>query len=311
MKNKSLAAGLAFFLGGLGIHKCYLNRPGAGILYALFFWTFIPAILGLIEAIGYIAMSQEQFDAKYNQAVATTANAVAKPSMLKEKADGTTVAICPACAEEIKPEAVKCKHCGSAIDSSNYATQPVKPSTNPALKIVLAIIVIGVIMSGVLASLDEARTKAEQSQNTSQSTATKVDTTIDYEIVHTKPNNRHDGAPKLWVLIDPVDISSDAFLADVKSVVRAIVADKGGKITIEIYDDADALDVLYRQYGDMSLGRVRTSAEDTAVARHLIAYFSGQDEYGIYSNELNFFPNAFSDTPGVGKFTGSEQFNPM
>lgn len=56
---------LAFFLGGFGVHKFYLGRIGAGVLYLLFFWTFIPAIIAFIEMIIYITMSDEAFAAKY------------------------------------------------------------------------------------------------------------------------------------------------------------------------------------------------------------------------------------------------------
>lgn len=40
---------LALFLGDFGAHHFYLRRTGLGILYLCFFWTGIPAILGLIE----------------------------------------------------------------------------------------------------------------------------------------------------------------------------------------------------------------------------------------------------------------------
>ncbi len=40
---------LALFLGDFGVHHFYLRRTGLGILYACFFWTGIPALLGLIE----------------------------------------------------------------------------------------------------------------------------------------------------------------------------------------------------------------------------------------------------------------------
>lgn len=40
---------LALFLGCFGIHHFYVGRVGLGILYCCFFWTGIPAILGLIE----------------------------------------------------------------------------------------------------------------------------------------------------------------------------------------------------------------------------------------------------------------------
>ena len=40
---------LALFLGTFGMHHFYLRRTGLGILYCCFFWTGIPALLGLIE----------------------------------------------------------------------------------------------------------------------------------------------------------------------------------------------------------------------------------------------------------------------
>lgn len=64
-KNKLAAALFAILLGGLGVHKFYLGRVGWGVLYIVFFWTFIPAILGLIEGIIYLTMSDEAFAAKY------------------------------------------------------------------------------------------------------------------------------------------------------------------------------------------------------------------------------------------------------
>jgi len=64
-KNRTTAAILAFFLGGLGVHKFYLGQSGMGILYLLFCWTFIPATVGFVEGIIYLTMSDEQFFYKY------------------------------------------------------------------------------------------------------------------------------------------------------------------------------------------------------------------------------------------------------
>lgn len=49
MKQKSIAAVLAFFVGGFGVHKFYLGNNFAGILYLLLFWTFIPSILAIFD----------------------------------------------------------------------------------------------------------------------------------------------------------------------------------------------------------------------------------------------------------------------
>lgn len=63
--NKVVAGLFAILLGGIGVHKFYLGRPIQGLLYLLFCWTFIPAILGLIEGIMYLAASDSEFAAKY------------------------------------------------------------------------------------------------------------------------------------------------------------------------------------------------------------------------------------------------------
>jgi TM2 domain-containing membrane protein YozV len=64
-RNRITAALFALLLGGLGAHKFYLGSPGLGVLYLLFCWTFVPAIVGLIEGIVLLSMSDQDFAAKY------------------------------------------------------------------------------------------------------------------------------------------------------------------------------------------------------------------------------------------------------
>ncbi|MBI2487334.1 MAG: TM2 domain-containing protein [Deltaproteobacteria bacterium] len=65
-KNKLAAGLLALFLGGIGIHKFYLGKAGQGVVYLLFCWTLIPAIIGFVECLIYLTMTEEEFDCKYN-----------------------------------------------------------------------------------------------------------------------------------------------------------------------------------------------------------------------------------------------------
>jgi TM2 domain-containing membrane protein YozV len=72
-KDKTVATLLCFFLGGIGIHKFYLGQSGLGIIYLIFFWTFIPGIIAFFEFIILILMSEADFNRQYNpNSVSTT-----------------------------------------------------------------------------------------------------------------------------------------------------------------------------------------------------------------------------------------------
>ncbi|MBP2281710.1 TM2 domain-containing membrane protein YozV [Flavobacterium sp. CG_23.5] len=66
MKNKTTAAIFAFFLGGIGVHRFYLGQGGLGLLYLIFCWTFIPAIIAFVDFIIFLTMDENKFNAKYN-----------------------------------------------------------------------------------------------------------------------------------------------------------------------------------------------------------------------------------------------------
>jgi TM2 domain-containing membrane protein YozV/predicted RNA-binding Zn-ribbon protein involved in translation (DUF1610 family) len=64
-KDRTTAAMLAIFLGGFGGHKFYLGEIGTGVLYLLFSWTFIPAIIGIVEGLVYLNKTDEAFALTY------------------------------------------------------------------------------------------------------------------------------------------------------------------------------------------------------------------------------------------------------
>lgn len=66
MKKKSVATFFAVVLGTLGAHKFYLGRPIWGVIYLLLCTTTIPTVLGLIEGLFLLLMSDEKFNKKYN-----------------------------------------------------------------------------------------------------------------------------------------------------------------------------------------------------------------------------------------------------
>lgn len=65
-KDRWTAIALAFLLGGLGVHRFYLGQILFGILYLVFCWTFIPALIGLIDGIDWIVQDDNTFNEKYN-----------------------------------------------------------------------------------------------------------------------------------------------------------------------------------------------------------------------------------------------------
>ena len=59
---------LALLLGAVGAHHFYIGRWGFGLLYLLFAWTFIPALIGMVEACFIFGMSDEDFRRGYGLA---------------------------------------------------------------------------------------------------------------------------------------------------------------------------------------------------------------------------------------------------
>ena len=62
---QAVAGILAILLGGIGAHKFYQGRIGLGLLYLCFFWTAIPAILGLIEGILMLVADEAEYREKW------------------------------------------------------------------------------------------------------------------------------------------------------------------------------------------------------------------------------------------------------
>ncbi|WP_135663900.1 TM2 domain-containing protein [Halorhabdus rudnickae] len=61
-----VAAGiLAILLGGLGVHKFYQGNTRNGVLYLCFFWTTIPALLGLVEGILMLVADEDEYEEQY------------------------------------------------------------------------------------------------------------------------------------------------------------------------------------------------------------------------------------------------------
>ncbi len=56
---------ITYFLGSLGIHHFYLGNKMKGIIFLVFSWTLIPAIISFISVIGMTRGSVQELNAKY------------------------------------------------------------------------------------------------------------------------------------------------------------------------------------------------------------------------------------------------------
>ena len=66
-KSRVTAGVLALLLGGIGVHRFYLNQVGLGLVYLLFCWTLIPALIALVEGILYLVQDDQTFARNQNQ----------------------------------------------------------------------------------------------------------------------------------------------------------------------------------------------------------------------------------------------------
>ncbi len=156
----------------------------------------------------------------------------------------------------------------------------------------------------------QPKTETKTQEETPKSEPAKIEEKVpQYQIVYELSNIRYDGGKNFYVLINSIDLASDNFKNDIKTIVKKIVAEKGNKISIKIHDKKATLDLSYKQYGDMSLGRMLNQSELDEIAIHLVADYSGNLETNIYLNTLSFFSGAFTDNAKVGKYLETIEFD--
>jgi TM2 domain-containing membrane protein YozV len=120
-KDEVVGILFALLLGTFGIHHFYLRRDGLGVLYLIFFWTGIPAILGFIECF-FMPGRVRQYNAM--QAIYISSQILGAPVQSFASAPSPAATHCNACGSAIDPTAVFCNHCGAAINRTALSTQP-------------------------------------------------------------------------------------------------------------------------------------------------------------------------------------------
>lgn len=97
MRNKFVAALLAFLGGMIGLHKFYLRETGAGIFYVfLTIMTIdvfpVALFLGIIDGLRYLMMPRQEFDRKFNRqySTRTTSNTAQRQRRQRENYEVNT-----------------------------------------------------------------------------------------------------------------------------------------------------------------------------------------------------------------------------
>ena len=114
-KDEVVGVLFALFLGCFGVHHFYLRRDGLGVLYLLFCWTGITAILGFIECF-FMPGRVRQYNA--TQAYYISSQILGAPLQ------SIATARCNACGTTLDAAATFCPHCGTAVTASAISTQP-------------------------------------------------------------------------------------------------------------------------------------------------------------------------------------------
>lgn len=151
----------------------------------------------------------------------------------------------------------------------------------------------------------------ENAREQEPATAQKEEPLIKYEIQEDLTTViRYDKAPSYFVLIDKVNLKNDSFVTEIERVINKIVSEKGGKITIDFFDDKKALELYYNSNYGINIGKLLNKSENNLLAQHSIASFSGENSADMHYNTLYIFPAASKDNPNVGKYVKTKEFNP-
>jgi TM2 domain-containing membrane protein YozV len=115
-RNEVVGVLLALFLGCFGIHHFYLRRNGLGLLYLVFSWTGVPAVLGFIEAF-FMPGRVRHYNAMQAGFIAGQImggqNVGGAPAFYPAAASPTVA--CSACGGTVADGAGFCPHCGAAL----------------------------------------------------------------------------------------------------------------------------------------------------------------------------------------------------
>ncbi len=141
-----------------------------------------------------------------------------------------------------------------------------------------------------------------------------------YTIVGQTDTIAFDNRESYYVLIDPVDLSSENFKDGVIAVLEDIARSNGGPdFSAFVFDDRALAEQQFHHFWSYvhdkpldALSPGEYEQLDEKKRLHSIAmYIGGNNPEGEGSSyEIFWFPDAEPDDPDVGKYTGSQQWKP-
>jgi hypothetical protein len=173
-----------------------------------------------------------------------------------------------------------------------------------------------VVAVGTLAGCGSSEPVATTSPPTTaapQSTPAPGTSTPKYSVLG-KSSRPVDGKAIYFVLIAPVDLSTDGFKRDVKLVLQAVAKTDGGSdFSARILDDEAVASQAFSEETDPRLSQSPDEQREfeERKAQHLVAMYTGGLNTGLgYPYDVSWYPAAASDTPNVGRYVGSEEWRP-
>ena len=116
MKSRLTAGLLALLLGAFGAHKFYLNANASGVIRLIFFWTWIPGIIGVFDGIILLTMDDDTFNRKYNPhmyaPIQNQQPNYQQPNYYSQQTETKIPEKCPSCKNPNPQKLIVCEWCG-------------------------------------------------------------------------------------------------------------------------------------------------------------------------------------------------------
>lgn len=125
---------------------------------------------------------------------------------------------------------------------------------------------------------------------------------------------RSDGKPAYYVRVDTLDVDDERFKVGVVEIISNL-AHRRGDADFSAFVFDDKLTAAHAYVNRIGIRDQEQSeylrTQQTGVGRHFIASFIGGDDANATGTQLSWFPAARTDTPRVGQWVGTTDWNPL